>query len=164
MPVKSVFYSRLVLPVSSGCCSGSKLVDTFEDSFDSKGVSVVTKSGSSNLFEFIQGFKADTDIYSILNRLILSGGELPQVDTKSYVDISELPSNVHEAFASVRNAQKVFNGLDSSVRNSYHNSFTEFMADFGSEKFFSIFSNSLVSDSVSVSKADSGSEVNSDVE
>lgn len=140
MASKSVFRSRLnlsldlPLPVFS-----ERSVPTFKDSFDSEGVANVVISGERNIFEFIQSFKDDTDIYSIINRLVLSGGELPNVDSSLFSDVTSLPSNVHEAFKSVREAQDIFNSLSSEKRAVYHNSFNEFMSDFGSEKFNSIF-------------------------
>lgn len=140
MASKSVFRSRLnlssdlSLPVFS-----ERSVPTFKDSFDSEGVANVVISGERNIFEFIQSFKDDTDIYSIINRLVISGGEPPSVDSSSFFDITSLPTNVHEAFRSVREAQNIFNSLSPENRAVYHNSFNEFMSDFGSEKFNSIF-------------------------
>ena len=121
------------------CCVGSPESPVFSDSFDDNGVPVVVVTGKTNLDDYIQSFKDDTDIYKILDRLSLSGVEPPVVPVDSFADITGLPDNIHEAYKQVQYARVVFNSLDADKRKEYNNNFNEFISDFGSDKFLSLF-------------------------
>lgn len=57
----------------------------------------VMKTGSYDMYEYIQSFKDDTDIYKLLKRVGISGDtSLLQVSSGVYADISDIPENIHD--------------------------------------------------------------------
>lgn len=137
--IKPRFYSAFDRENPRVSCPGSCVAPVFSDSFDDKGVATVIVTGTTNLDDYIQSFKDDVDIYKILDRLSLSGAELPVVSSDQYFDVTEMPSNIHEAQQQIAKARIIFNNLSSDKRKEYNNSFDEFIADFGSSKFVSLF-------------------------
>ena len=99
MPVKKVesprffsAYNRSVFCRVSEV--GSPEAPVFADSVDDNGVPTVIVTGKTNIDDYIQSFKDDTDIYKILDRLSLSGAQPPVVPLEQFADISNLPSNI----------------------------------------------------------------------
>lgn len=137
--IKPRFYSAYDRENPRASCSGSCEAPVFSDSFDDNGVATVIVTGTTNLDDYIQSFKDDTDIYKILDRLTLAGAELPVVPLEQFGDVSGMPTNIHEALKQISYARGIFNGLSDDKRKAYNNNFNEFISDFGSSKFLSLF-------------------------
>lgn len=137
--LKPRFFSAYNRENSRKSCVGSSVAPVFADGFDDNGVAIVIVTGHTNLDDYIQSFKDDVDIYKILDRLSLSGSELPVVPSDQYFDVTEMPTNIHDAQRQMAKARIIFNNLPSDKRKEYNNSFDEFIADFGSSKFVSLF-------------------------
>ncbi len=57
----------------------------------------VIKTGSYDMYEYIQSFKDDSDIYKLLKRVGISGDtSLLQVSSGVYADISDIPQDIHQ--------------------------------------------------------------------
>lgn len=123
-------------------CPGRQDIPNLIESYDDSGVYTVIESGSFNIQDKINLFKDDVEIYNILRRV--GDGERDLLDRSkgSYLDITALPTNLHEAHAAMRNAQEFFQTLPVDVRKQYNNNFRQFIADYGSDQFFSIFQRS----------------------
>lgn len=121
-------------------CPGRRLVPTFSESYDDDGVYTVIESGSFDIQDQINSFKDDCDIYCILRKVGSGETELLDKRVGSYLDVTSLPSNLHEAHKVMVQSQDFFNSLPLDVRLLYNNNYRQFVADFGSERFLSIFS------------------------
>ncbi len=80
----------------------------------------VIKTGSYDMYEYIQSFKDDTDIYKLLKRVGISGDtSLLQVSNGVYADISDIPENIHDfknIYNNVINAKNKID-IDTIVNN-----------------------------------------------
>lgn len=123
--------------------AGSPEAPVFSDSVDDNGVPTVIVTGKTNIDDYIQSFKDDTDIYKILDRLSMSGAQPPVVPLEQFADISNVPDNIHEAYKQVEYAKVVFNSLPVDKRKEY-SSFNDFISDFGSDKFLSLFKSDVL--------------------
>ena len=122
---------------------GSPEASVFADSVDDNGVPTVIVTGKTNIDDYIQSFKDDTDIYKILDRLSMSGAQPPVVPLDQFADISNVPDNIHEAYKQVEYAKVVFNSLSPEKRKQYA-TFNDFISDFGSDKFLSLFKSDVL--------------------
>lgn len=148
MAVKKVdlprFFSAYNRPCSCRVSAvGSPEAPVFSDSVDENGVPTVIITGKTNIDDYIQSFKDDTDIYKILDRLSLSGAQPPVVPVDQFADLSNVPSNIHEAYKQVEYAKVVFNSLSPDKRKEYP-TFNDFISDFGSDKFLSLFKSDVL--------------------
>lgn len=68
-----------------------------------------------------QQFAEECDINTIVNRF-LKTGELPTFDARAqFGDFIDMPDSYQEALEAVRNAQKAFSELPSSIRARFYN-------------------------------------------
>lgn len=91
----------------------------------------VMKTGSYDMYEYIQSFKDDTDIYKLLKRVGVSGDtSLLQVSNGVYADISDIPQNIHQfknIYNNVLNAKNkvdintIINKDNKDVKNENNN-------------------------------------------
>lgn len=133
---------------------GSPIVDDFGEYYDKDGIYGVRKIGEHDLQAYINSFRDDVDVYKIIARA--GAGDLSALNRVpgSYFDLTSLPDNVHEACQVMNEAQLFFSKLPSDVRVQYANNFRQFISDYGSERFYSIFK---PSDPVSSPNSESGS-------
>lgn len=122
------------------CSCGDRFVTTYKPHFENDGTMILKKSGRHDLYEEIQSHKASTDINTIIDRFTISGDEsLFQVRQAYYGDFSEMPKTYAEMFQRVVDAENLFNGLPANIKEQFNNNLSEFLSQFGSEKFMKVF-------------------------
>lgn len=96
----------------------------------------IVETGKTNLYEYIQSFADSVDITKILEKcaLINDYSLLNRMPT-TFMDVSDMPSNLAEAYAAVKDAENYFNHLPLDIKDKYNQNFVEFMSDIGSERF-----------------------------
>lgn len=90
--------------------------------------------GQSNLYNEIQSHKDSCDIYKLLERF--QSGDLSALSkvVGQYMDITDAPKTLAEAYTFVGNAEKFFSKLPLSIRDAYDHDPSKFISDLGSSR------------------------------
>ncbi len=90
--------------------------------------------GKSNLYNQIQSHKDSCDIYKLLERY--QNGDVSALSqvVGQYMDITEAPKTLAEAYTFVGNAEKFFSKLPIKVRDAYDHDPSKFISDLGSSR------------------------------
>ena len=96
----------------------------------------IVETGKSDLYEYIQSHADSVDIMKILERcaLIQDYSMLYRMPAQ-FMDVTEMPSNLAEAYAHVQDAKNFFDRMPIEIKEKYENNFVQFMSDIGSERF-----------------------------
>lgn len=96
----------------------------------------IVETGKTNLYEYIQSHADSVDITKILERcaLIQDYSMLNRMPAE-FMDVSEMPGNLAEAYAHVQDAKNFFDRMPVNIKEKYQNNFVEFIADLGTERF-----------------------------
>lgn len=96
----------------------------------------IVETGKSNLYEYIQSHADSVDITKILERcaLIQDYSMLNRMPS-AFMDVTEMPSNLAEAYAQVQDAKNFFDRMPIDIKEKYQNNFVEFISDIGSDRF-----------------------------
>lgn len=96
----------------------------------------IVETGKSNLYEYIQSHADSVDIMKILERctMIQDYSMLYRMPAQ-FMDVTEMPSNLAEAYAHVQDAKNFFDRMPIGIKEKYENNFVEFIADIGTDKF-----------------------------
>lgn len=96
----------------------------------------IVETGKSNLYEYIQSHADSVDITKILERcaMIQDYSMLNRMPA-AFMDVSEMPSNLAEAYANVKDAQNFFDRMPIEIKEKYQNNFVEFISDIGTDRF-----------------------------
>lgn len=116
---KSCFVDVICTPV------GSPISPVYKRVYDEKlKKSIVKKVDETNIDEFIQASKSQTDL-AVLQKRFLELGEIPSVDsTLGSNDLTLFPSDIHGVYDMVNNVSDNFNKLPESVRQIFGDSET----------------------------------------
>lgn len=106
---------------------------------DNNGVMELETVGETSLYDYIQSHKDSVDINRMLERY--SQGDTTALDRvkASYLDLLGAPQSLAEMYSFVRNTTAYFDNLPLEIRKSYDFNVSNFLADFGSEKFMQTF-------------------------
>lgn len=88
------------------------------------------KVGETNIYEQIQAYKDECDIYNIIKRF--EAGDLsaiPDINSRPQIegDVSDVPLDMVGSYANMESAINNFNKLPAPIRELYHNNVSEFM-------------------------------------
>lgn len=107
--------------------------------------------GKSNLYNEIQSHKDSCDIYKLLERFQAGDVSALSKVAGQYIDITEAPKTLAEAYTFIGNAEKFFSKLPLKLREEYDFDPSKFVSDLGSAHCNSLLSEAFgSSDSVSV--------------
>lgn len=108
------------------------------------GTKTLVKTGQTNLYEYIQSHADSVDIHKILERCAMMDDYSPLMRMPAqFMDVSEMPKNLAEAYAAVQDAENFFNRMPTDLKEKYDNNFIQFLQDLGSEHFKSNVSSFL---------------------
>lgn len=133
-----VFINRIVrLPYqikanNSNC--GSRFERVYkEKSIDGK-VTLVFDS-TKNVYDIIQSYRDDNNIYKILNRM--TQGDYSQLDKNqgNYFDLTSLPKNINDMNDYLLETEKRFNSADPKLKAVFDNNYKVMMNDFENGTF-----------------------------
>lgn len=83
---------------------------------------VIKKIGEENVYEKIQSFKEDVDIYNILKRFSETGDStLLNKRVGAFMDIADLPDNIHDFNKMLDDAAEKYKNLDDSIKENIFN-------------------------------------------
>lgn len=100
------------------------------------GNKTLVETGETDLYAYIQSHADSVDIHKILERCAMMDDYTPLIRMPAeFMDVSNMPTNLAEAFAAVQDAENFYNKMPISIKEKYNNSFGEFLMDIGSDKF-----------------------------
>lgn len=124
---------------------GSPLVQLYRSKFSREGVLELVPDGEHNLYDEIQSHAQSTDINMILQRYFSGDAAALSRIQGVYADISEMPSNYHDAMTLIDNARKDFAKLPVEIQAKFGNDANQWIAQMGSDTWLSAMG--IVSDS-----------------
>ncbi|QCS36499.1 minor capsid protein [Capybara microvirus Cap3_SP_433] len=114
--------------------SGSKYENEYGTKLDEQGHRTVYIKGQTNIYEKIQADLESTLIENILEACTVTGDYSALERKKAeYMDCTEYPENLIEAQNIILKEKENFERLPLEIRRKYNHSFTEYLADMGSE-------------------------------
>ena len=102
-------------------CAGNPIADVYKRVYDEDlHRTVVKKVDETNLYEFIQASKSTTDLATLQKRF-LELGEIPgeELGWQEAVDMTVMPSNIHEVYAMTNDIDNAFKKLPESVQKLF---------------------------------------------
>lgn len=109
-------------------CSGDRFYPNYQR-YNNNGVESVRVSGMIDRYAEIQASADSVDIYTILGLAANGQPELLNQKSGYYVDISDLPSDIHDVYSKVNIARDYFDSLPISEKQKYNNSFDRYLAE-----------------------------------
>ena len=88
------------------------------------------KVGEVNVYDKIQSYKDECDIYNIIKRYEAGDfSAIPDVNSRPQIegDVSDVPTDMIGSYANMDQAITNFNKLPKAIRELYHNNVSEFM-------------------------------------
>lgn len=119
---------------------GNAIEKTYVQRYKKDGTPYLEESGTKNNVEIVRSFKDVCDYEKIIKRYRQTGDiSLLQRSKGVYADMSDFPDSLIEAYDVIQRAQNVFYTLPVETKEFYGNSFSRFLADFGSENWLKAF-------------------------
>lgn len=116
---------------------GSPIANTYGYRIDKNtGKRIITKTGETNIYEKIQAAHEGTKIEKIIERV--TGGDLTplQIREGSYIDISEIPTNMIELQNTIYKAKEEFKKLPKEIKEKFENSAEKYISMYGSKEWY----------------------------
>lgn len=109
-----------------------------------EGKRKLVEVGKSSFYDYIQSHADSVDIHKILERCAMVNdysyiNRMPS----SFMDVTNMPKNLAEAFEAVQDANNYFDGLPVDLKKEYNNNFHEFLSDIGSVHFNNVLNEFL---------------------
>lgn len=115
---------------------GSGVVPLFTASYDKQGVLQIVEDGYHNLYDEIQSHRNATDINMIVDRYFSGDPTALSRVQGTYMDVSGLPDNIHDAMTLMDNARRDFDTLPPEIKANFDNDVNQFLAQLGTEDWF----------------------------
>lgn len=113
----------------------------------------LVKVGQSDLYSLIQSHKDSVDIYKLLERY--QSGDVSALSKVAgqFIDITDAPKTLAEAYTFVGNASQFFDKLPLKLREEYDHDPSKFIADLGSDHCSSLLKDVFKTDVAEDSKS-----------
>lgn len=96
----------------------------------------IVETGKSNLYEYIQSHADSVDITKILERCaLIDDYSLLNRMPAQFLDVTEMPKSLAEAFAQVQDAKNFFDRMPMEIKEKYNQNYLEFISDIGTDRF-----------------------------
>lgn len=114
---------------------GDPVKHVYEGRYDPQGRFDLEEVGQEDLYGYIQSHRDSVEIHALLQRF--SAGDESVLSRRQgfFADVSELPKTYAEVLQSVLVGEQTFNRLPVEVKQQFNNSFSEWLASFGTEAF-----------------------------
>lgn len=117
------------------CNAGSKVKKVYEPTFTSSGARVLICVGEEDLHGYIQSFKDQVDINSIIKRFELGDSSALDAQAGMFGDFRNCPSTLAEFLNLQNRAKLLFDRLPSDVRSTFNNDVNQFFVSYGSDEW-----------------------------
>lgn len=124
--------------------SGSKFEIDFDYTYNDKGIKELVPVGKTNVYEKIQSYKDDNNIYKILNRVLQ--GDYSQLDTNQgiFLDTTKIPKTINEYNQYVEECKSQFKSLEPRLKELFKNDYQRFIHTLETGEFDSIYNQYLI--------------------
>lgn len=119
--------------------TGERFHPTYELQVDENGIHDLVETGKVDTYEMIQSYKDSVDIHNILERFANGDQTALNKNQPMFGDFTEMPKTMAEFQQTLADAEKMFMSLPVEKRALFNHSVSEFVASFGSRKFFEAF-------------------------
>lgn len=128
-------YDRYVVHTNPG----SPIKINYVGQVTKRGDIDVVESGADNLYMFIQSFADSCDINVLISRF--NNGDTSALNQRvgQYLDVTDCPKSLADAFEMVQKASDIFAGLPIEIRREYDSNVGKFIEDIGSDHFNNLF-------------------------
>lgn len=129
--------------------AGSPVKVLYRGKYDANGRVVLEKSGEENLYDYIQSFRDSVDLNVVLARF--ANGEVDALSKAQgfYADVTDFPPNLADALNRINQAEEMFKALPLETRQKFDCSFEQFLAQAGTEDWFTKMGFAVTDSSVS---------------
>lgn len=111
-------------------CSGSRYREDFVGKLDKDtGEISLVSVGKTDLFEYIQSFKDETDINTLIQRA--EAGDLTAFSSAVFGDFTDMPESYSDALNIVIEAEREFNHLPVEIKERFQNDFHQYIVSAG---------------------------------
>lgn len=120
-------------PVSEEGCG---IVQLYRADYTKEGVLELKEDGEHDLYADIQSHVASTDLNMILERYFSGDPTALNRVQGTYMDVTQVPDNYHEAMAMIDNARKDFAQLPPEIKERFNNDANQWIAALGTADWF----------------------------
>lgn len=116
--------------------------DRFREDFVGKldketGEITLVSVGKTDIFEYIQSFREETDISSLIQRA--ENGDLSAFTSAVYGDFTDMPETYADALNFVLEAEREFNALPTDIKKHFQNDFHQYIVTAGTRDWYEKF-------------------------
>lgn len=115
---------------------GCGVVTLYRADYTKEGVLELKEDGEHDLYADIQSHAASTDLNMILERYFSGDPTALNRVQGTYMDVTQVPDNYHEAMAMIDNARKDFAQLPPEVKERFNNDANQWIAALGTADWF----------------------------
>lgn len=116
---------------------GSGVVDEYTAQYCKDGTIELIKTGEHDLYADIQSHKDSCDLQTIIRQYFNGDPAALSRVQGVYMDVTEIPDNIHEAMQLMDNARKDFDKLPVDVKERFDFDANKFLATLGTQEWFS---------------------------
>ena len=119
-------------------CCGSRYREDFVGKLDKDtGEISLVSVGKTDLFEYIQSFKDECDINTLIQRA--EAGDLSAFSSAVFGDFTQMPETYADALNVVIEAEREFNNLPAEIKEKFQNDFHQYIVSAGQPEWFEKF-------------------------
>lgn len=115
---------------------GSGIIKEYTAQYRQDGVLELVETGEHDLYADIQSHKDSCDLQLIINRYFNGDPAALSRVQGVYMDVSEMPDNIHQAMQLMDNARRDFDTLPVDIKAKFGNDPNQFLATLGTEQWF----------------------------
>ena len=139
--MKFVTHAHFVTKVAPKKQTFNRFRDKIKVVYSENGNKEFIKVGSTDIYALAQSHKDACSIENIIKRATNDPSVL-QRTVGQYCDLTAVPENMFDALGVIEDAKKTFADLPQTIKNSYNNSFDDFLGSFktatGLAKFLTV--------------------------
>lgn len=128
--------------IKINCNHGSPIKYEYGAKLDKSKNVVIEKKGETNLYAYINSFADSVDINVLLARFTNGDKEALNQRAGSYIDISNIPTNLNEYLEFQRSTEALYNTLPAEVKAKFGNNLLQFISQVGEPEWNEIMNTS----------------------
>ena len=114
---------------------GNPILQKYRPEYDKQGNLQLIPDGETDLYAEIQSHKASTDLELIVTRYLNGDPAALSRAQGLYMDITGMPSNMHEAINLMNQAKADFEKLPVDIKQQFDNDYNKFIATMGTQEW-----------------------------
>lgn len=128
-------HAKVSDPNSFVSCPGDRERIIYSPKIGEDGVLRIVETGKEDFQSYIESFKSQTDMASILKELSLGNVDVLHQNSANYGDFTQMPKTLAEAMQLQIDAENEFYKLPLDIRNKFNNNFREWLFTAGTQEW-----------------------------